>query len=65
MDERTPDDLVARTDMPARWPAIGERLAKRLTDDRRIRSWRIGARVWVSAADVETWLATCRRDATV
>ncbi|WP_261562305.1 helix-turn-helix domain-containing protein [Frankia tisae] len=59
----TPTDLVARTEVPARWPAISERLARRLTTEGRIPSWRVGSRVYVSAGDVERWLASCRQPA--
>jgi hypothetical protein len=58
-----PADLIARTDIPTRWPAITERLARRLTTERRIPSWIVGRRVFVSAADIERYLASCRRPA--
>ncbi|MCM3886125.1 hypothetical protein [Frankia sp. R82] len=64
-DQVVPDDLVPRAEVPARWPVISLRLARRLTDDRRIPTWVIGARVFVSAADVEAWLVSCRRPALV
>lgn len=63
--EPAPRDLVARTEIPARWPAISERLARRLTDERRIPTWRIGGRLFVSSADVESYLTSCRRPAAV
>lgn len=56
-----PDDLLPRSEVPARWPAISVRLARRLTDERLIPCWVVGRRVYVSAADVELYLATCRR----
>ncbi len=61
--EQTPQDLLPRTEVPARWPAISERLARRLTSERRIPSWTVGRRVLVSAADIERYLAACRRSA--
>lgn len=61
--EQAPRDLVARTEVPARWPAISERLVKRLTDERRIPTWRIGGRIYVDPADVEAYIRSCRRPA--
>lgn len=58
--EQVPGDLVARVDVPARWPAISARLARRLTTEGRVPSWRVGARVWVSASDVDAYIASCR-----
>ncbi|WP_261565310.1 helix-turn-helix domain-containing protein [Frankia gtarii] len=58
-----PADLVARSSVPTRWPAISERLARRLTTERRIPSWTVGRRVFVSAVDIERYLAGCRRPA--
>lgn len=58
-----PRDLVPRAEIARRWPAISERLARRLTTERRIPSWTVGGRVFVSAGDVERWLASCRRPA--
>jgi hypothetical protein len=63
--EPTPGDLLPRIEVPRRWPAISERLARRLTVEGRIPSWTISGRVWVSAGDVERWLATRKRSATV
>lgn len=60
-----PADLVARTDVPTRWPAVTARLAKRLTLDGRLASWTVGRRVFVSAADVERFLASGHRPARV
>lgn len=59
-----PRDLIPRTAVPDRWPAITERLARRLTTEGRIPSWRIGLRVFVSVGDVEAWIAACRRPIT-
>ncbi len=61
--EQTPRDLVSRTEVPDRWPAISERLARRLTDERRIPTWMIGRRVFVSATDIEEYIASCHRPA--
>ncbi|KJE23705.1 hypothetical protein FF36_01890 [Frankia torreyi] len=58
-----PADLVPRTEVPNRWPAISERMARRLTDERTIPCWVVGRRVYVSAADVEAYLASCYRPA--
>jgi len=38
-------------------------MARRLTDDRLIPCWVVGRRVFVSAADIHTWLASRRRPA--
>lgn len=59
--EAAPADLVPRSEVPARWPVIGARHARRLTETRTIPSWRVGRRVFVSAADVAEYLAGCRR----
>jgi len=61
--DATPGDLIARSDIPKRWPAITTRFAERLTDERRIPSWKIGRLVYVSAADVEAYLRACHRPA--
>ncbi|ONH59671.1 hypothetical protein CcI49_17165 [Frankia sp. CcI49] len=61
--ELAPSDLIPRSEVPARWPAISTRLVRRLTDERRIACWVVGRRVYVSAADVESYLASCHRPA--
>ncbi len=61
--EAVPGDLVPRAEIPRRWPVISPRLARRLTTEARIPSWMIGGRVWVSAADVDRWVASRRRPA--
>ncbi|KJE20360.1 hypothetical protein FF36_05334 [Frankia torreyi] len=61
--EAVPGDLVPRAAIPDRWPVITARMARRLTSERRIPSWTVGRRVFVSAGDVESWLAACRRPA--
>ncbi|WP_163548360.1 helix-turn-helix domain-containing protein [Candidatus Frankia nodulisporulans] len=61
--DQVPDDLIPRVEVPARWPVISPRMARRLTAEQRIPSWTVGRRVFVSAGDVESWLAACRRPA--
>ncbi|WP_256790133.1 hypothetical protein [Frankia sp. AvcI1] len=51
--EVMPEDLVPRAEIPRRWPVISKRMARRLTDDKRLPVWVIGARLHVSAADLE------------
>lgn len=60
-EETVPDDLVARGEIPRRWPAITARLARRMTDERRVPTWLIGRRLFVSAADIDAWVAARRR----
>lgn len=63
--EAVPDDLVPRAAIPDRWPMISKRMARRLTDDKRLPVWVIGHRMFVSAADVEAYIVSCRRPAAV
>jgi hypothetical protein len=54
-----PEDLVLLTeDVPKRYgPYITPRMAHTMGFRRVLRTWKIGGRLYVSAADVEAWLA--------
>ncbi|WP_261561611.1 hypothetical protein [Frankia tisae] len=65
VDGRVPVDLVPRAEIPRRWPVISPRMARRLTDDARLPVWVVGHRMYVSAADVEAYIVSCRRPAVV
>lgn len=62
---RPPVDLVRIVDVPGseRWPYLTPRNVRTLRTERQVRMWHIGRNCYLSAAELDAWLATRMRPA--